>query len=216
LASPRAACLAVRQEALAAHRSLPPPRFSVHLDWYFAKILGRIIAEVESGVGIQVSPVIYQVSDLANRRTEFVEEARQGLARLRDKDGTSLVMLPESRLEHLERFRSHLSLYLVVEHGARTGEHLGVIGLGVNAWIRSLSVEDLVEFSNELGEALAAAAADDSTAVLDDVVSAWRTTARQLEDPLRRRVLLAAFDEADYVDAERPSNPGEGEADASV
>lgn len=156
-----------------------------------------------------MSQVIYQVSDLANRRTQFVEDARQGFARLRDKDGTSLVMLPESRLEHLERFRSHLSLFLVVDHSARAGEHLSAIGLGQNAWIRSLPVEDLAEFASELGEALAASAADDSADVLDDLVDAWKATARQLEDPLRRRILLSSHNADDYVDAERPGSEDE-------
>jgi len=149
---------------------------------------------------------IYQVTDLASRRrTEFIDEARQGLARLRDKDGTSLVMLPESRLEYLESVKHHLSLFLVLEHCARTKRHLEVIGLGENAWIRSLPIDDLGEFAAELGEALTAASADGSTDAVDAVVHAWRTTARQLEDPLRQRVLLSRrVDPSDYVDVERP------------
>lgn len=153
-----------------------------------------------------MSPSIYQVSDLANRRTEFIAEARLGLARLRDKDGTSLVMVPERRLESLEKLRTYFTLFLVVDRAAQARERLPIVELGANAWIRSLPADDLSEFAGELGEAITAAVADDSTSFLDEVVASWRTTARQLDDPLRRRVLLQSLISEDYVDAERPAD----------
>jgi hypothetical protein len=154
-----------------------------------------------------VSPQIFQVSDLANRRTEFIDEARQGCVRLRDKDGTSLVMLPESRLNHLESVRTYLMLFLLVEHIAKTKERPNVMSLGDNAWVRSLPLEDLDEFASELGEALAAANADESSDYLDEIVHSWKVTARQLEDPLRRQILLShEFTDEDYELAERPSD----------
>ena len=46
--------------------------------------------------------------------------------------------------------------------------------------------------------------ADEDLAVLSDCVSAWRTTARQLEDPLRRAVLRGELESADLVEVARP------------
>src|ERR1051326_2277908 len=49
-----------------------------------ARIIPKILA-----AGGQMNTPIFQVSDLANKRTEFIEAAREGRARLRDRDGTS-------------------------------------------------------------------------------------------------------------------------------
>lgn len=51
------------------------------------------------------------------------------------------------------------------------------------AWLKVFDKEDLITF---IGELLAAG----SFSARVECVSAWRTTARQLEDPLRRSVLL--------------------------
>jgi hypothetical protein len=46
---------------------------------------------------------VFQVSDLAgSKRREFVDLAKRGNARLRDTDGTPLVMLSEAGLAQLE------------------------------------------------------------------------------------------------------------------
>src|SRR3979411_3310398 len=56
-----------------------------------ARVVVTILA-----AGRAMSDVIFQSSDLANKRVEVLDAARAGLARVRDKDGTSLVMLPEA------------------------------------------------------------------------------------------------------------------------
>ena len=48
------------------------------------------------------SEVIYTVSDLSRKRREVADAARRGLARIRDTDGTGLVLLPAQRYEVLE------------------------------------------------------------------------------------------------------------------
>ena len=148
-----------------------------------------------------MSDVIYQSSDLASKRTQFLRDAKAGRARLRDKDGTGLVMLPEAELWALEkfamwsRFSDHLGRF-IDRYDAPT-----VDDLGENAWLRTLDLDDLREFRDELMQALVASLADKDTQVLDDMLHDWRVTARQLQDPLRRSVLLAKHDAADFEDA---------------
>lgn len=148
--------------------------------------------------------VIFQSSDLVNKRTEVLEAARNGQARVRDKDGTSLVMLPESKLRLLESLTKWWQAYMKLEallhkrELPRTGE------LGELAWLRAFDRADFEEFVSELHDALVAASADEDTAVLDECIKAWRLTARQLEDPLRRSVLHGPFVSDHYVEANEP------------
>ncbi|MET8720974.1 hypothetical protein [Streptomyces misionensis] len=150
--------------------------------------------------------VIFQSTDLATqRRTEFLDAARSGLARLRDKNGTSLVMLPERHLQLLEELRKWSSVHLRLERLlARPDFRPTVQELGDLAWLRVFDCEDLREFADELGEAIVAADSDNDTTVLHECLDAWKTTARQLEDPMRRSVLLRKGIVPDLVEAERP------------
>ncbi|MFB6855861.1 hypothetical protein ACFCWV_25715 [Streptomyces sp. NPDC056341] len=150
--------------------------------------------------------VIFQSTDLATqRRTEFLDAARSGLARLRDKNGTSLVMLPERHLQLLEELRKWSSVHLRLERLlARPDFRPTVQELGDLAWLRVFDCEDLREFAEELGEAIVAADSDNDAAVLHECLDAWKTTARQLEDPMRRSVLLGKGVVPDLVEAERP------------
>lgn len=152
--------------------------------------------------------VIYQPTDLANRRLEFLDAARNGQARLRDKDGTSLVMLPESRLCLLESLVKWWQAHTKLEGILREAGLPRPAELGELAWLRSLGRDDLEEFQAELHDALVAASADEDTAALDDCVQGWRATARQLDDPRRRAVLLGPHAPGDYAEATAPGEPG--------
>lgn len=156
-----------------------------------------------------MSDVIFQPSDLANRRTEFLDAARKGEARLRDKDGISLVMLPESKLRLLETLAKWWQAYMRLENLLRRRELPRANELGELAWLRSFDREDLEEFVSELHDALIAANADESTGVLDECIMAWRITAQQLEDPLRRSVLFGPHVSDDYVEVSEPSSDEE-------
>ncbi|MFJ4635963.1 hypothetical protein ACIP69_09895 [Streptomyces hygroscopicus] len=155
--------------------------------------------------------VIFQSTDLATqRRTEFLSAARSGLARLRDKNGTSLVMLPERHLQLLEELRKWSSVHLRLERLlARPDFRPTVQELGDLAWLRVFDCEDLREFADELGEAIVAADSDNDAAVLHECLDAWKTTARQLEDPMRRSVLLRKGIIPDLVEVERPEGESE-------
>src|SRR5215216_231828 len=79
---------------------------------------------------------IFQVSDLANNRTEFIDVARRGFARLRDKDGTSLVMLRESEFDRLQRMEELTGLLLLLEHISHLGRQPSLHELGEHSWLR--------------------------------------------------------------------------------
>lgn len=145
--------------------------------------------------------VIYQASDLAsNKRVDFIRDARAGRARLRDKDGTSLVMLPETRLAALEEHAYWSRALQRINSLYRADGRPTVEELGDLAWMRTLDSEDVAAFLDELQDALIAGLADESTAAIEDTVHAWRVTARQLTDPLRRSVLTEPTQLSDFVE----------------
>ncbi|MBN9375634.1 MAG: hypothetical protein J0I40_09635 [Cellulomonas sp.] len=148
--------------------------------------------------------MIYQASDLATRRREFINAARDGRAHLRDTDGTELVALRAGELEVLDGLAFWSGQHRRLERLLRDVEAPNVEQLGDLAWLRVFDRDDLVAFVEELYECLIAATADRNLAVLLEAVDAWRATAQQLEDPLRRSVLLARHDPSDFVDAGRP------------
>jgi hypothetical protein len=147
---------------------------------------------------------IFQVSDLANSRVEFLNAARSGEARLRDRDGTSLVMLPERRLRFLEIVADWSADHLRLKRLLERDDLPTIADLGKLAWLRVFDRHDLGEFENDLQDALIAATADGSSEPIDETVREWRITARELKDPLRRNVLLSSHVSSDFVDADEP------------
>lgn len=148
---------------------------------------------------------IYQPSDLAGaKRTEFLQKAREGSARVRDKDGTSLVMLPESHVSWL-RLVATWSGHLLRLRELLARESLPSLGdLGDLAWLRVFDRDDLNEFVDEIQQVLIASIADENADALEEAVRAWRVTAKQIDDPLRRAVLTGEFSLTDYVAVDRP------------
>ncbi|GAA4180182.1 hypothetical protein GCM10022252_02660 [Streptosporangium oxazolinicum] len=151
-----------------------------------------------------MTDVIFQSSDLANKRTEVLDAAREGLARVRDKDGTSLVMLPERRLRLLEEIARWSRAHMRLDELLRRDVTLNVGDLGDLAWLRVFDADDLREFVEDLHDALIAAHSDEDTTALDECIRGWRVTARQIEDPLRRSVLMGKRAAEDFVEVSEP------------
>jgi hypothetical protein len=149
--------------------------------------------------------VIFQASDLAKERVKVLDAARAGRALVRDKDGTGLVMLPESHLDVLEGFARWSQALQRLNVLIATDREVSVAELGEFAWLRVFDKEDQKGFSDELHEALIAGLADQDLSDITEVVKDWRITARQLEDPLRRSVLLGATTPEDFVGVEEPA-----------
>lgn len=148
---------------------------------------------------------IFQPSDLAGaKRTKFLKMAREGSARLRDKDGVSLLTLPESKVVTL-RLVAEWSKHLLRLQDllARDGEP-SHSDLGDLVWLRVFDRDDLKEFADEIHQALIAVISDESPEVLIEAIRAWRATAKEVDDPLRRSVLMGEFSHSDFVPAERP------------
>jgi len=166
------------------------------------------------------TPTIYQSSDLNQRGRAVLDAARDGFARVRDKDGASLVMTREERFEELKRsntvgnkladaMASFMLIEQAVEHGAHAKPALAEMGDWV--WVRYLPVEDLHEFVTEMHDALYQSCREFSLEPLQDSLDAWRETAMALRDPLSRETLLADSDD-DYIEVTRP----EGETAGAV
>lgn len=151
-----------------------------------------------------MTEVIFQSSDLAQKRVQVLDAARAGKARVRDKDGLSLVMLPESRLELLEELVLWNAAHLRLEELLSRGGVPAVSELGDLAWLRVFDAEDLGEFLAELHQVLIASYADRTLDALHECVTAWRTTARQLDDPLRRSILRGQLSAAELTEVNRP------------
>jgi hypothetical protein len=148
---------------------------------------------------------IFLPSDLAGKkRTEFLQQARESSARIRDKDGTSLVTLPESQVVAL-RLVAEWSGHLLrlQELLARDGQP-SLADLADMAWLRVFDRDDLKEFADELHQVLIASISDESSEAITETVRAWKVTAKEMDDPLRRSVLTSEFSVADFVPADRP------------
>jgi len=144
--------------------------------------------------------IIYQASDLATKRREFLEAARAGRAHLRDTDGTNLVALRAQELEVLDGLAYWSAQHRSLSRQLRGTERLTVEGLADLAWLRAFDRDDVEAFVDELSDCLIAASADRDLAVLNEAVRAWRATAQQLDDPLRRSVLLSRHDQREFIE----------------
>jgi hypothetical protein len=162
---------------------------------------------------------IYQSSDLNQRGRAILDAARDGFARVRDKDGASLVMTREERFDALERSNtvgnelahataSFMLIEQAVEHRADAKPALAEMGDWV--WVRYLPAEDLHEFVTEIHEALYQSCREFSLEPLHDSLDAWRETAMALRDPLSRETLLHDSHDDDYVDVPRPEGETAG------
>lgn len=165
---------------------------------------------------------IFQSSDLKKDRA-LLDAARGGFARLRDTDGTGLVMLTEASLKQMaeNQRREHqlaeaaAELWRVVLLTRALGEkeRLDPVTLGRWTWLSWFDHDDLTEFVDEMATALASR---NEAAVLD-ALTGWEETAAVLADPERVAAHTGMFDPDDYVDVLRPeSNGGDDQPTASV
>lgn len=152
-----------------------------------------------------MNDIIFQASDLASpKRVDFIRAAQHGGARLRDKDGTSLLFLPESEVALLRGLAHWSRQYLNLNELIASGAELSVGTLGDLAWLRYLDREDVCVFSIELHDALVVSLADGQLDLITECVRAWRITANEMADPQRRAALTAGFSLTDYADALEP------------
>jgi hypothetical protein len=149
---------------------------------------------------------IYQASDLNQKGRTILDEARNGEAHVRDKDGFALVMVPETRLSALTAVsRAAANLASLEEAFAQQADVvLPLASYGDWPWLRAFDREDLEEFAGEMREALIIGGREESVDVLEETLHRWRVTASALDDPLRRSVLLGRHAADDFVEVSRP------------
>lgn len=153
----------------------------------------------------------YQASDLAGTgRREFLDEAKAGTARLRDTDGTSLIMLPEGQLNFLTMIRVYIADYLALETTLnRARDDRAASDFGGLAWAIEFDDDDLSELRREYAQELSKAVAARDATSLERCLHAWHMTASTLSDPVSRDILEGrASDDADFVDLARPTIDG--------
>lgn len=150
--------------------------------------------------------VTYLPSDLQRRYRAILDEAKAGQARLRDLDGTNILMLPEHEVEVLRRIGAAAANLAAVERLAEAVHRRDpdVAEYGEWSWLRVFEAEDLRNFIRDVREAIIVGVREESTALLDEQLRAWRVTAEQAEDPLFVSILKAGFSEDDYVQVSRP------------
>lgn len=153
-----------------------------------------------------VPSTVFQASDLNQKGRALLDAARAGWARLRDKDGVSLVMLPEQRVDALLKIANAVANLLTLERAIiyKQAGPLDLASFGEWTWLRLFDEDDLAGFINEMHEAVIVAAREESAELLDETLHRWRVTADVLQDPLRREVLLGLDREEDYVEVSRP------------
>ena len=149
----------------------------------------------------------YQPTDLTtSKRRDFLEEARVGVARLRNSDGETLVALPERDLNALVELRSYALAFLSLENAmSRARPDRRPTDFGELAWATAFDEEDLAEFRSEYADGLANALAERSVDRLEQNIHAWRLTSDLLRDPAAMARVNA---DIDRVDVDVPSPEG--------
>lgn len=147
--------------------------------------------------------LVYQASDLAKSRRDFINAGRAGSAVLRDTDGFALVLTPLQDREN-ERLISEVAVNVLrTETGlARPGVRQSEVPFG---WLLVFDEDDRNEFLNEIRDAVSLAASTDDATPIRTCLEDWKRTARALGDPQRRAILIGSDDDDDYVEVGAPA-----------
>ena len=152
----------------------------------------------------------YLPTDLQRRYRAILDEARVDEARVRDLDGTNIVLMLESKVQVLRQVGAAAANLAAVEGVLEIMDtrRLSVGEYGDWTWLRVFDADDLRLFIHDIREAVVISVREGSTALLDEQLRAWRITAEQADDPLFRTILLSGADEADFVEVHRPEAAG--------
>ncbi|HEU0104142.1 MAG TPA: hypothetical protein VFR07_17650 [Mycobacteriales bacterium] len=153
----------------------------------------------------------YQTTDLTTgKRRDFLDEARAGVARLREPDGNSLSMLPSEDLDLLLAIRGHSLSYLALETTlTRPREQRRATDFGELAWAAALDDDDLEGFRDEFRDSLALSIASLSETPVSETLKGWRLTARLLALPDAADRLDTAGPDEEWSDVARPGHETE-------
>lgn len=143
-----------------------------------------------------VGSIIYQATDLKDRRTELLHAAVSGRALVRAVDGTALVF---TRLDQVETDRFVAGWSMDLHQAGKDRPPLRL------RWLRHLDADDRTGCLDELWQTLEdVSAGGDGRDNFEVALAEWRATAISLADPGRREVLLGEVDGNEFVPVERP------------
>ncbi len=150
-----------------------------------------------------MAQLLFQSSDLQKHRRKVLDAGRtdEG-AVVRDTDGTTLLLLPKVLHDGLEVMVEMTQGFLVAA-AAIDRDSTRASEFGSFAWMVFLDADDRKECLFDLRDALALLANGNRSA-FEDVLEAWRITATELSDELRRTVLLGKLQDDDFEEVDRP------------
>lgn len=166
---------------------------------------------------------VHAASELNDNYRRILDEAKEtGIARVRDRDGVSLLVIPEDAVKQVvvAQDLAQVARDLVVLLRAGSGKtDMPRLLASAWPWLRWFDEEDRAECLGELSDLFLEAAAIGNLARFKKALRAWRVTAEALEDDRARAILLGGQDSPDdYVEvgrAESEEPRAEEEADAS-
>ena len=138
------------------------------------------------------SPRAYQATDLARNHRQVVDDARDGIALIRDKDGTALVMTTASRLERAQEVGGiAVALVQVARALAGPADRRTPAAYGDFAWLSVLPEDAQRRFLGEMTDRLLISASGGRVNDLEELVEDWLATAEAWSNPATRDALLA-------------------------
>ena len=134
----------------------------------------------------------YQATDLVRNHRQVVDDARAGIAVIRDKDGTTLVMTTASLLERAQEIgAAAVALVQVSQALAEPADRRTTSAFGDFAWLRPLPEDAQRGFLAEMTDRLLVVASGGRLDQLTELVGDWLATAEAWGNPDTREALLA-------------------------
>jgi hypothetical protein len=134
----------------------------------------------------------YQATDLVRNHRQVVDDARAGIAVIRDKDGTTLVMTTASLLERAQEIgAAAVALVQVSQALAGPADRRTTSAFGDFAWLRPLPEDAQRRFLAEMTDRLLVVASGGRLDQLSELVGDWLATAEAWGNADTREALLA-------------------------
>jgi hypothetical protein len=134
----------------------------------------------------------YQATDLARNHRQVVDAARGGIAVIRDKDGTTLVMTTASLLERAQEIGgAAVALVQVAQALAGPADRRTTSAYGDFAWLYPLPEDAQRRFVGEVTDRLLVVASGGRLDQLTELLGDWLATAEAWGNADAREALLA-------------------------
>jgi hypothetical protein len=160
---------------------------------------------------LALTGTIFNPTDLRNNRKAIDAARKDGVSRIRDTDGASLLLIEEQRVSELATGQVTSDLFVrlhELELQLKDGGLPTKRGLGDWRWLSSLDRDDWEDFLADMWECGLEAFASGTAAPIENELRAWKETAAALADPERVEAATRAFDPEDYAEITPDSADG--------